>query len=108
MNYREQTGVGTSWMRTYRVTFSNEAARSVWFDEQFVFVGPDGAKTITTAMGMGCGMELTELNAETTFPLLDETGEPSGASATYREVYTLMMSLYYHVAAVRDAGGGNV
>lgn len=102
-NYREQTGVGTSWVRAYRATCSNNTThRAVWFDEEIVFVGPDGVRTTTTAMGMGCGLELTAQNSDTNFPLLDESGDPTGQSVTYRDAYILLMSLYYSVATARD------
>ena len=103
-NYRETTGMGTSWTRSYRVTCNNaEDRRSVWFDEERVMVGPDGTRMSATSMGMGCGKDLTAENSATVFPRLDADGTPTGESLTYQDVYLILMSLYYHVATERDA-----
>lgn len=103
-NYREQTVTEQTWVRAYRATCNNAHDRkAIWFDEERVIVGPDGERITATAMGMGCGMELTADNASTLFNLLDTDGNPTGETATYSAVYQIMMSLYYHVATLRDA-----
>ena len=110
-NYKEQTVTGQTWIRAFRATCNNEHSRkSVWFDEERVVLGSDGERITATEMGAGCGMELTADNAGTPFDLLDADGNPTGHSATYADAYLLLMSLYYHVAALRDQSeaGGNV
>ena len=102
-NYKEQAVSGTTWLRANRVTCNNgHEHKNIWFDEERVIVGPDGERITATAMGMGCGMELTADNAGTAFALLDADGNATGQSASYADVYQIMMSLYYHVAAARD------
>lgn len=102
-DYKEQAIAGKTWIRSYRATCSNDHTRkSIWFDEERVVLGPDGERITATSIGMGCGMELTADNAETAFALLDADGNPTGQSASYADVYQIMMSLYYHVAGARD------
>lgn len=102
-NYREQTVTGQTWVRAYRATCNNAHDRkAIWFDEERVVIGPNGERITATSMGSGCGMELTPDNAGTVFALLDADGNATGQSATYSAVYQIMMSLYYHVATLRD------
>lgn len=101
-NYKEQTGVGTSWVRASRLVADNtEGSRLIRFDEETVFVSPDGNRFVATAGGVT--EYLTDTNGSTSFPLLDIDGNPTGGTATYTDVYQMLMSLYYAVASKRDA-----
>lgn len=100
-NYKEQTGLGTSWVRASRVIADNtDGKRMMRFDEETVFLSPDGARHVAPSGGVTA--YLTTENHDTVFPLLDNDGNPTGQTSTYADVYLLLMSLYYHVATLRD------
>lgn len=100
-NYKQTSVTGTSYVRASRVIAeNNENGRYVQFIEESVVELADGTK-MTVPAG-GCTKFLTTENGGTEFPLLDASGEPTGATATYSDVYLLLMSLYYHVATLRD------
>lgn len=104
-NYKEQTGLSTTWTRGYRATCMNlPDNKSIWFDEETVFIAPDGNRYASTEMGKGCGIKLDALNALNEFPELDDNGVPTGKILKYIDVYTTLVSLYYHVATMRDNG----
>lgn len=102
-NYKEQAVSGTAWLRAYRLTCNNgHDQKTVWFDEERVILAPDGERITATTIGMGCGATLDAATAATPFALLDDSGSPTGQTATYADAYRLLMSLYYHVATLRD------
>ena len=101
-DYKEQEIVGSSWMRASRVIADNtEGHRMIRFDEETVFVLPDG-KRLTAPSG-GVTEYFNEGTAAETFALRDAEGVLTGASASYSDVYCMLLSLYYHVALKRDA-----
>lgn len=106
-DYKEQTGVGTSWMRASRVIADNaEDYRMIRFEEETVFVGPDG-KRLTAPSG-GVTEYFNDDTASEAFALRDADGVPTGETATYADVYCMLLSLYYHVALKRDTGAVQV
>lgn len=110
-NYREQSLTGSTWLRAYRVTCNNgHDRRSIWYDEERVIIGPEQQRITATSFGMGCGTELTSENAAAEFPMLDANGNPTGQHMTYADVYLVHLSLYYHIAKLRDdaEAAGNV
>lgn len=108
MNYKESAVAGTTWVRAARATIQNplgENGKCIGFEEETVFTTSSGA-LITQPLGhlyepfiaAGDGA-----NREESFALIHpETGAVLG-SATYADVQVLLHSLYYHVAAKRDA-----
>lgn len=48
---------------------------------------------------------MTPSNLSTSFDLLDASGNATGATMTYQEVYGVMQSLYSHLAQQRDTTG---
>lgn len=108
-NYRETTQPCTSYVRASSVMCMNVLGgdRRIQFSEELVFVLPDGS-TARAHYG-DCSALLTADNASTQFAMRDPvSGDPTGAMMSYTDVYTALMSLYYHVAAERDAGGVGV
>jgi hypothetical protein len=103
-NYQESAVAGTSWTRACRVICENplsgQGLSAGFVEERVVSMGAD--QQMTQPMGV-----LTEpfsaANMGEVFNLLDPaTGAVIGTS-TYGAVFMQLHSLYYHVAAKRDA-----
>lgn len=102
-NYKETAVSGTSYIRAREVTITNTLGgyKGIMFCEEEVSVF--GEKIMRENVG-AIHQEFTPENASTEFQLLNPvTNEPIGATATYQDVYILLFSLYYHMAAQRDA-----
>ena len=102
-NYKETTISGTSYVRAREVTVHNALGgyKGIMYAEEHVSVFGD--KIMSENVG-SIHQPFTAENAGTAFPLLNpETNEEIGVTATYQDVYTLLFSLYYHLAAIRDA-----
>ena len=102
-NYKETTVAGTSYVRSNEVTIRNvlNGYKGIMYCEEEVSVL--GEKVMREGVG-AIHQEFTPENASTEFPLLNpETNEPIGGTATFQDVYVLLFSLYYHLAAQRDA-----
>ncbi len=105
-DYKQSTVSGSSFQRACDVIIRNplNGAKTISFTEEKVFTV--GGETFTAAVPNlfgGLQREFTPENAATTFPLRDINGDPTGATATYTDVYLTLMSLYYALAAERDA-----
>lgn len=110
-NYQQTSITGESWIRAVRVVLENPligTPAATFVEERAINLGsetlvrPHG-NLVEPFIASGDGANLTE-----TFDLLNpDTGAVIG-SATYQEVYAMLHSLYYHVAAKRDAGGAAV
>lgn len=108
-NYRETTQPCTSYVRAASLQCLNILGgdKIIQFSEETVFMLPDG--TTARAHYGDCSAVLTADNSRETFALRDPvSGDPTGLTMSYMDVYTALMSLYYHVAAERDAGGAGV
>lgn len=104
-NYKQSAVTGESWVRAVRVVLENPlgGGAAATFIEETVVSTPAG--NIMQAAG-NVVEPFTVDNAAEAFDVLNpETGEVVG-SATYQDVYALLHSLYYHVAAKRDAAVG--
>lgn len=103
-NYKESSLPCTSYVRAYHAIAVNplEGPKFIQFQEETVIVLPDGTKS--TLPAGECTKFLTGLNALESFPILTDDGQPTGATATYAQVYQLLMSLYWHISTERDAG----
>lgn len=102
-NYKETNVTGTSYVRANEVTVRNvlDGYKGIMYVEEEVSIL--GEKIMRENVG-ALHQEFTAENASTEFPLLNPvTNEPIGATATFQEVYVLLFSLYYHMAALRDA-----
>ena len=102
-NYKETAVSGTSYIRAREVTITNTLGgyKGIMFCEEEVSVF--GNKIMRENLG-AIHQEFTPENASTEFPLLDPvTNEQIGATATFQDVYVILFSLYYHLAAQRDA-----
>ena len=102
-NYKETTVSGTSYVRANEVTVRNVLGgyKGIMYCEEEVSIL--GEKIMREGIG-AIHQEFTPENASTEFPLLDPvTNEQTGSKATFHDVYVLLFSLYYHMAAQRDA-----
>ena len=102
-NYKETTVTGTSYVRANEVTVRNVLGgyKGIMYSEEMVSVLGDNIMRENIG---AIHQEFTAENAATEFPLLDPiTNEPIGSTATFQDVYVLLFSLYYHMAAARDA-----
>lgn len=104
-DYKQSAVSGSSFQRASRVEISNPlaGAKTISFFEEKVFViGAEQVVAPLPSLIGGIHREFTPQNAATAFPLLDINGDPTGSTATYMEVYLMLMSLYYALAAERD------
>ena len=103
-NYKESTIPFTSYVRAYHAVAVNplQGPKFIQFREEVVIVLPDGTSSTTPAGD--CAKFLTAENATESFPMLADDGTPTGTTATYAQVYRILMSLYWHIATERDAG----
>lgn len=102
-NYKETAVSGSSYVRAREATVINtlNGYKGIMFCEEQVSVF--GEKIMREGIG-AIHQEFTAENAGTEFPLLNpETNEPIGSTATFLDVYVILFSLYYHLAALRDA-----
>lgn len=103
-NYKESSLPCTSFVRACSVSCINprNGSKMIQFQEETVIQLPDGSESFSRAGE--CTQILTPENAATQFALRDpQTGEVTGETMTYQDVYRLLMSLYYHLATERDA-----
>lgn len=103
-NYKESLIPCTSFVRSYSVSCLNprRGSKLIQFQEETVICLPDGTESFSRVGE--CSEILTSENAATSFLLRDpQTGAETGDIMTYQDVYCALMSLYYHVAAKRDA-----
>ena len=102
-NYKESTIAGTSYVRAKEMRIINElnGTKGVVVVEEVALNLPDG--TVMKDYGGGIFEPFTAENATKTIAMLDANGDPTGATATYMDVYLILQSLYYHLAAQRDA-----
>lgn len=100
MNYRETNIAGTSWQRACRVVIENPlngTPHILFVEEQVVNVGDD--RITRPVANVSC-----QFNPTATIPIINpETGLPTGATATHRDVYAILYSLYMQLANARDA-----
>ena len=101
-NYRESSASGTSHVRAHTVVFNNqEQYKSAEFHEEKVIVMEDG-EVIRKRTG-AINESFTVENSVNEFPVIDPiSGQDTGATATYGQVYALLYSLYLELAVSRD------
>ena len=102
-NYKETTLAGTSYIRANRVEVSNsEVEKFISFSEEKV-INLDDGEVLRRYAGSVIS-EFTPENADTQFALLNPiTGEDTGQTMSYQDVYTSLYSLYLSLALARDA-----
>jgi len=101
-NYQETTVSGESYVRCNYVKINNGmASKIISFQEEKIINLED--ETIIKNLG-SVSEEFKAENAATEFPLLNpETGEDTGATMSYQNLYVGLYSLYLYLAQVRDA-----
>lgn len=113
-NYKETNLAGNSYIRAHRVEVINgELEKAIYYVEQKV-INLDDGEVIRRDAGV-VGSQFTPENASTQFKILNpatgapvkeydpDTGSEIEMTSTYQEVYTLLYSLYLHIAVERDA-----
>ena len=102
--YNETSIVGESWKRAYQILIENPYNKSpkIRFSEEEIFVASDG-RLAGSYSGGGIEEIFTSENANTQFQLRNpETEEYIEQYASYRDLYILIHSLYFHLALLRD------
>lgn len=102
-NYNESSVTGTKYTRSNRVVLVNELGQepSIHFQEQEVVILGPSDKVMRP--GKGIGVTMSADNQTATFPLLNPLTGATIGTASYQDVYVMMHSLYYALAAARDA-----
>jgi hypothetical protein len=104
--YNETAVVGESWIRSNKIVCSNDYGLppTIYYQEEELFNFSDGRVVKSLYNTMSPAMEtFTPDNANTSFALMNpETELPTGETATYRDLYVLMHSLYFHLVKRRD------
>lgn len=103
-NYKETTLAGTAYIRANSLEVINEADRKfISFNEERV-INLDDGEVLRKYAGSVIS-EFTPENADTQFALLNPiTGEDTGQTMSYQDVYTSLYSLYLSLALARDSG----
>jgi hypothetical protein len=102
MNYKETSGVGSSWVRAYELTVYNPYDSDIksveFYEERVVNLGD----TVVFNKIGSAGKSITNAQLLDTFPILDvQTGEATG-TMTYLQLYQALHSLYIATALERD------
>lgn len=100
-DYKESTIAGTVWQRCHEIVVINTRGappRVQFFEERVIAL--EGDTEIRQALGL---LEVA-FDPAREIPLLDPaTGQATGATATYGQVYALLYSAYIAAAVERDA-----
>ena len=102
-DYKETTVAGTAYTRAHQVVIANPSVgtKAVSFYEEQVINLVD--EQIIRQQG-GVQEPFTADNASEEFALINPVdGTPIGMTMEYKDVHVALHSLYYHVAAKRDA-----
>lgn len=102
-NYRETTVAGTEYLRCRSVHIINEKDRVpvVAFGQELVTILP--GRTVFE----GAGELRVDFDPNKTINVINPlTGEPTGQSMTYGEVYAVLYSAWLQEAQARDAAVG--
>ena len=100
-DYKESQVAGTRWQRCNRIVINNPygAMPNIRFDEEERVALGD--RTLGNPVG---GIIKDFDNPALTFPLCNPaTGEATGTTMTYGDVYAVLWSLYMALAEERDA-----
>ena len=102
-DYKETTVAGTAYTRAHQVVIANPSVgtKAISFYEEQVINLVD--EQIIRQQG-GVQEPFTADNANEEFALVNPIdGTPIGMTMEYKDVHVALHSLYYHVAAKRDA-----
>ena len=102
-DYKETTVAGTAYTRAHQVVIANPSVgtKAVSFYEEQVINLAD--EQIIRQQG-GVQEPFTAENANEEFALINPVdGTPLGLTMEYKDVHVALHSLYFHVAAKRDA-----
>lgn len=105
--YVKSTSTGETWIRSNKLFFVNEFNSNpmiVYEEEEIVDFG--NGKVIKNPIYpfKSAKEEFTSENLETKFKIYDAmSGEDTGKSMKYEDVYNMLYSLYMHIAEERDS-----
>lgn len=102
-DYKETTLAGTAYTRAHQVVIANPTVgtKAISFYEEQVINLAD--EQIIRQQG-GVQEPFTAENANEEFALINPVdGTPLGMTMEYKDLYVALHSLYFHVAAKRDA-----
>lgn len=101
-DYKSTELVGTSYKRGKKLIFFNtlNANPALHIEEELVYNLNDEMLNVPAGLII---KEIHDLSTE--FEIRDPmTGEPMGETRTYLDIYSLLYSLYWHLATERDNG----
>lgn len=101
-NYQESNVTGTKYRRAYQVHVANGMTNKVitFHEEDVINLSND----VIQQKAGSVSKPFTNDNANTSFSIVDpSTGNDSGQSMTYQDVYVALYSLYLHLAKERDS-----
>jgi len=101
-NYKEEQLTADKWVRSNRVTITNpyQGVPKITFGEEEITLLSDGRAVNLPLQGLVQGFT----DPTTVFPVLNPvTGEDTGTTATYGDLYVMLHSLYISLAKIRDA-----
>lgn len=104
--YNETSVQGESWRRSFQLAGSNEYGKTPYirFDEETAIAISEG-ETVTYRNGNSVSAHLLPETALTEFQLRNpETDEYIDSYATYKDLFVLIHSIYFHLAKERDKG----
>lgn len=104
--YNESNVAGEFWRRSPQIYCFNgyNSIPYICFDEENIILLSDGTFA-SNRLANKLSQELTPENANTSFQLKNpETEEYIEAYATYKDLFVLLHSLYFHLAIERDRG----
>jgi hypothetical protein len=106
--YQESTIVGSTWIRPNHISIINvyKGQKSIYFHEETVIEGANGNVMITPIASqdirLQCQEYFTPDTANTIFPILDSSGNDTGKTCSFQELYGIISSLYIYSATKRD------
>lgn len=100
--YKRQNAEVSTYLRANKIVMNNPLSGipdiHIYEEQVLDMAGEVSTRPVTTF-----SKPFSPTNAATEFPLLNpETLEPTGQTATYLDVYTIMASLYMSLAHARD------
>jgi len=100
-NYKETDITGSSYTRCNQVLINNalDVTPTVHFDEQMVVLLETGGSIVRGAGGIDVVFD----PAKSIALINPATGEPTGSSISYGELYAMLYSAYIDAALARDA-----
>ena len=105
-NYKQSDVSGSTWVRAFRVEINNayKEIPSIEFREESVFMLNDEVIKVNKPISPSSTIRQFMTDPAISFDLIDPDTQKSIGTATYKDVYIMMQSLYRNLAESRDKG----